>query len=222
MYIRIIDTILTFYIVVMMISMIIIMIKNKDTLRPIFYLIWIPFIGFIQLLHTQLIVYFIPDKHNFITDIIVVSYMTTEYLCLLYYLLSNLDIPKINSILFSLIIPLIFIIGTISNRDFIEKNSFTYVLAETISLIICSLFLLSKITLDDNIKIIQKNPEFLVCTSIFFMFTYFLPFYAIRNTLLQDIELYIKVQTLVIVFGYGIFYTLIIYALKWKINQSKS
>jgi hypothetical protein len=48
------------------------------------------------------------------------------------------------------------------------------------------------------------------------MFTYFLPFYAIRSHLLDKIDVYIKIQTLVIVFGYSIFYSIIIYAIKWK------
>jgi len=200
--------------------MIIKMLKNRKILDPIFYLIFIPIVGFIQLLHTQLIVYIFPEKGNAITDIIVVIYMITEYLCLAYFLLTKLNNSHIKSLLLALVIPATIFIGTTLDRKFIEKWSFTYVMIETSILIVGSLFLISKLTLDDSIRNLKKNTDFLISASIFFTFSYFAPFYAVRNILLQNIDIYISIQTLVIVFGYSIFYTFLNQAITWKIRAS--
>jgi hypothetical protein len=142
--------------------------------------------------------------------------MTTEYVCLQYFVLTNLSLSKPKSLSLSLVIPLALLFAQINEPLFIENESFIIVMTETAALIISSLFLMTKIILNDEVKRLIDHPEFLIASAIFLMFTYFMPFYAIRNFLLDKIDMYIKIQTLVIVFGYSIFYSIIIYAIKWK------
>lgn len=205
----------------MMVVMIIKMLKNRKLLDSIFYLILIPIAGFIQLLHTQIIVYIFPEKGNVLTDLIVVIYMITEYMCLVYFLLSKLNISGNKSLLISIFIPATIVIGYAVDGKFIDNWSFTYIMLETITLIIGSLFLMSKLTLDDSINDMMRNSDFLIGSAIFFTFSYFAPFYAIRKILLENIDVYVRIQTLVIVFGYSIFYTLLTLAIIWKTKPSR-
>lgn len=222
MPIRIIDSVLTLYIVIMMVVMMTLMIKNKKHIKSIKYLFLVPLTGFIQLLYTQILVYLFPENKNLLTDSIVVVYMMTEFFCFLYYLTSYLNINKIyNNILASSML-LTIIGGCLIDVHFLEKWYFVYILIESVLFIILSLIIISKITLNDEITELKINPDFLISSAIFFTFSYFAPFYAIRRFLLNDIEIYIKIQTLVIVFGYSIFYTLLTYAIRWKIIHSKS
>jgi len=222
MHLRIIDSVLTLYIVIMMIVMMTLMIKHRNKIKSLKYLFLIPLTGFMQLLYTQIIIFIFPKTWNSLSDSLVVIYMITEFICLLYYLTSNLNYNRTYVNVLAACIPTTFIVGYIIDKNFIEKWYFAYILIETIIFIILSLFLLSKLTLNDDIKNLKQNPDFLISSAILFTFSYLAPFYAIRNFLLNNIETYIKIQTLVIVFGYSIFYSLITCAIKWKIIHSKS
>jgi hypothetical protein len=216
MFLKLIDSVLTLYTVVMMVILIKIMIHNKVILKHLFYLILFPIIGFIQLLDTQIFAYIMPKHSSYLSNYLVGAYMTTEYVCLQYFVLTNLSLSKPKSLSLSLVIPLALLFAQINEPLFIENESFIIVMTETAALIISSLFLMTKIILNDEVKRLIDHPEFLIASAIFLMFTYFMPFYAIRNFLLDKIDMYIKIQTLVIVFGYSIFYSIIIYAIKWK------
>lgn len=222
MLIRIIDSVLTLYIVIMMIIMMTRMIKNKKSIKSIMYLFLVPLAGFIQLLYTQILIYVFPQFNPLLTNLLVIIYMMTEFVCILYYLTSYLNINKIYNNIFSSCMLLSIILGCLIDMHYLEKWYFVYIIIETTLFIILSLLIISKITLNDEITELKYNPDFLISSAIFFTFSYLAPFYAIRRFLLNDIEIYIKIQTLVIVFGYSIFYTLITYAIRWKIIHSKS
>jgi hypothetical protein len=195
--------------------------RNRKILESEMYLILIPIAGFIQLLHTQLIVYIFPEAYYVVTNFIVAVYMIAEYVCLLFFILMKMNIPFKKSLLSAISLPLTIGFGSIVDINYLERWSFTYVMIETIILIIGSLFLVSKLTLDDTVKKLNRNSDFLIVSAILFTFSYFAPFYAIRNILLKNIDIYIQIQTLVIILGYCIFYTLLTQAIIWKIKLSK-
>jgi hypothetical protein len=218
MAIIIVDSILTLLLVILILRSIFLIVKNFKTLDFERFLLVIPVLGFIQLFHTQILCFLMPDQFNPATNYIIVAYMIMEYFILQSYLLWTLGLSKKRSFAISLILPLILIIGYSLNKNHIKDQGFHYILTETGLLIISALLIISKSILDDNKKNLFKDSDFLVSSGILITFIYLMPFYAIRNFLLVDIALYIKVQTLNIVLGYCIFYSLLIYSIKWKIK----
>lgn len=218
MTIKIIDFVLTLLLVILILRSIFLILNNFTRLNAERFVIAIPILGFIQLLHTQILCFIMPKFCNPATNYIVVAYMIVEYIVLQFYLLYTLRIPPKRSLTFSIILPTILIIGQLFNGNHIKEWDFLYILIETGLLILSALLIVSRSILDDEKKELIKDPEFLLSSGILITFIYFMPFYAIRKFLLVDLNLYIKVQTLNIVLGYCIFYSLLTYSIKWKIK----
>jgi len=214
-----IDTVLTLILVILVIKSILLIIKNFRKLYFERYLVAIPIVGFTQLLHTQILCFVMPEYCNPATNYIVVFYMIVEYVFIQAYLLHTLHLNKIKSFGYAIILPSLLLIGEHFNQDHISNWYFIYILCETALIIISSLLVISQSILDDNKKNLLKDSEFIFSSGILITFIYLMPFYAIRNFLLINIDLYVKIQTLNIVLGYCIFYSSIIYSIKWKIKQ---
>ena len=83
--------------------------RNRKILESEMYLILIPIAGFIQLLHTQLIVYIFPEAYYVVTNFIVAVYMIAEYVCLLFFILMKMNIPFKKSLLSAISLPLLIV-----------------------------------------------------------------------------------------------------------------
>ena len=128
MLIRIIDSVLTLYIVIMMIVMMTRMMQNKKRIKSIMYLFLVPLAGFIQLLYTQILIYVFPQFNPLLTNLLVIIYMMTEFVCILYYLTSYLNVNKIYNNIFSSCMLLSIILGCLIDIHYLEKWYFVYIL----------------------------------------------------------------------------------------------